>query len=77
MPDDVALYHTGGSWYWNVNAECHGPDALIFTIGWRHFVIKNALLCGTRLRLRYRGHGNFWVSVWDCDDHRVAIAPSS
>jgi hypothetical protein len=75
MPGGVALYHTGGSRYWNVNAEHRGPDVLILTIGWRHFVIENALLRGTRLRLRYRGNGNFWVSVWDLDGFRVTTAP--
>jgi hypothetical protein len=48
MPGSVALYHTSGSRYWNVNAERHGPDALVLTIGWRHFVIENALLRRTR-----------------------------
>jgi hypothetical protein len=64
----------GGVGYWNINAERHGPDALVFTIGWRHFVIENALLRGTRLCLRYRGNGNFWEIVWDRDGLCIAVA---
>jgi hypothetical protein len=74
MPCGVALYHTGGCRYWSVNAERQGPGVLLLTIGWRHFVIENALLRGSRLRLRYRSRGNFWVSVWDHDGRRVAVA---
>jgi hypothetical protein len=77
MSGGVAMYHTGGRQFWNVNTERRGPDVLVFTIGWRHFVIENALLLGTRLRLRYRDNGNFWVSVWDLDGYRISAAPSS
>jgi hypothetical protein len=57
MPNGVALYHTGVSRYWNVNAEQQGPDVLLLTIGWRRFVTENALSCWFWLRLRYRGGG--------------------
>jgi hypothetical protein len=75
MPGGVALYHTNGVRYWNVNTERRGHDDLLLTVGWRHFVVENALLCGSRLRLRYRGNGNFWVSVWDRNGRRVTVAP--
>jgi hypothetical protein len=74
MPGGVALYHTGGSRYWNINAEQQGPDVLLLTVGWRRFIAENALLHGIRLRLRYRGGGNFWVSAWDHDGCRVTVA---
>jgi hypothetical protein len=52
LPDGVALYHTGGSRYWNVNAERQGPDVLLLTVSWRRFATENALSRGFRLRLR-------------------------
>ena len=74
MPSGAALYHTGGSRYWDINAEQQGPDVLLLTVGWRRFTTENAFSRGFQLRLRYRGGGNFWVSVWDHDGRRIAIA---
>jgi hypothetical protein len=75
MPGCVALYHTGGSRYWNINAERQGPDVLLLTVGWRRFATENAFSRGFRLRLRYRGGGgDFWGSVWDHDGRRITIA---
>jgi hypothetical protein len=74
MPDGAALYHTGGSRYWKFNVERQDPDVLLLTVGWRRFATENTLSRGFRLRLCYRGGGNFWVSGCDHDGRRVAIA---
>jgi hypothetical protein len=75
-PGGVALYHTGGNRYRNINAERHDLDVLLLTVGWGHFITENAFSRWFRLRLRYRGGGNFCVSVLDHDDRCVTVARS-